>query len=171
MKCQTESRTTVFCITVFDLVLIPTSHCDIMLSDSCCFFFLSALSAPLCLRLWSDYLPSKIVTTPLCLLSAERFPRPPREEEGGLTAETPTQCEVSIAGEMLEDMSLSSNSSLDKNDTSQEYMDDFDNLGKRTDTSLTLRSIGAFYCKFKCLLGGNKSQCSSIPTCQHLNDC
>lgn len=33
-------------------------------------------------------------------------------------------------GETLEDMSLSSNSSLDRNDTSQEYMDDFDNLGK-----------------------------------------
>lgn len=32
-------------------------------------------------------------------------------------------------GETLEDMSLSSNSSLDRNDISQEYMDDFDNLG------------------------------------------
>uniref|UniRef100_A0A3P8UIH4 Serine-rich coiled-coil domain-containing protein 2-like n=1 Tax=Cynoglossus semilaevis TaxID=244447 RepID=A0A3P8UIH4_CYNSE len=36
---------------------------------------------------------------------------------------------VSIVGETLEDMSLSSTSSLDRNDTSQEYMDDFDNLG------------------------------------------
>ncbi|XP_075999684.1 uncharacterized protein LOC142992990 isoform X2 [Genypterus blacodes] len=37
--------------------------------------------------------------------------------------------DVSIVGETLEDMSLSSTSSLDRNDTSQEYMDDFDNLG------------------------------------------
>ncbi|PWA21610.1 hypothetical protein CCH79_00003446, partial [Gambusia affinis] len=35
----------------------------------------------------------------------------------------------SIVGETLEDMSLSSTSSLDRNDISQEYMDDFDNLG------------------------------------------
>lgn len=40
----------------------------------------------------------------------------------------------SIAGEMLEDMSLSSTSSLDRNDTSQEYMDDFDNLGEKINT-------------------------------------
>lgn len=64
------------------------------------------------------------------LLSAERPLQSPGEE--GLTAETPSQREVSIAGETLEDMSLSSNSSLDKNDTSQEYMDDFDNLGETT---------------------------------------
>lgn len=37
---------------------------------------------------------------------------------------------MSILGETLEDMSLSSTSSLDRNDTSQEYMDDFDNLGE-----------------------------------------
>lgn len=37
---------------------------------------------------------------------------------------------MSIVGETLEDMSLSSTSSLERNDTSQEYMDDFDNLGK-----------------------------------------
>lgn len=36
-----------------------------------------------------------------------------------------------VRGETLEDMSLSSSSSLDRNDTSQEYMDDFDNLGKK----------------------------------------
>lgn len=59
--------------------------------------------------------------------SPERPPQPPGEE--GLTAETASRCEVSIAGETLEDMSLSSSSSLDKNDSSQEYMDDFDNLG------------------------------------------
>lgn len=42
-----------------------------------------------------------------------------------------SQGDVSIVGETLEDMSLSSTSlSLDRNDTSQEYMDDFDNLGK-----------------------------------------
>ncbi|XP_034413882.1 serine-rich coiled-coil domain-containing protein 2-like isoform X2 [Cyclopterus lumpus] len=39
------------------------------------------------------------------------------------------QGEVSVVGETLEDMSLSSSSSLERNDTSQEYMDDFDNLG------------------------------------------
>ncbi|KAM6896904.1 serine-rich coiled-coil domain-containing protein 2-like [Xenentodon cancila] len=37
--------------------------------------------------------------------------------------------EVSMVAETLEDMSLSSTSSLDRNDISQEYMDDFDNLG------------------------------------------
>lgn len=46
-------------------------------------------------------------------------------------AEAVSQGEVLIVGETLEDMSLSSNSSLDRNDTSQEYMDDFDNLGKK----------------------------------------
>lgn len=66
----------------------------------------------------------------LCLPSAERPPQPPGE--GGLTAETASRCEVSIVGETLEDMSLSSSSSLDKNDSSQEYMDDFDNLGEQT---------------------------------------
>ncbi|XP_068161306.1 serine-rich coiled-coil domain-containing protein 2 [Antennarius striatus] len=44
-------------------------------------------------------------------------------------AEAVTQSNVLLVGEILEDMSLSSSSSLDKNDTSQEYMDDFDNLG------------------------------------------
>ncbi len=38
---------------------------------------------------------------------------------------------MSIVVETLEDMSLSSNSSPDRNDTSQEYMDDFDSLGKK----------------------------------------
>lgn len=48
--------------------------------------------------------------------------------------------DLSIVGETLEDMSLSSNSSLDRNDTSQEYMDDFDNLGETagTDASVLL---------------------------------
>lgn len=42
-----------------------------------------------------------------------------------------SQGDVSIVGETLEDMSLSSTSlSLDRNDTSQEFMDDFDNLGE-----------------------------------------
>ncbi|KAI4786772.1 hypothetical protein KUCAC02_036909 [Chaenocephalus aceratus] len=54
---------------------------------------------------------------------------PPEAPERGLSAEMVAQREVSILGETLEDMSLSSNSSLDRNDTSQEYMDDFDNLG------------------------------------------
>ncbi|XP_028821433.1 serine-rich coiled-coil domain-containing protein 2 isoform X1 [Denticeps clupeoides] len=34
-----------------------------------------------------------------------------------------------VRGEVLEDMSVSSTSSLEHNDTSEEYMDDFDNLG------------------------------------------
>lgn len=36
-----------------------------------------------------------------------------------------------MEGETLDDMSLSSSSSLDPNHASQEYMDDFDNLGER----------------------------------------
>lgn len=40
-----------------------------------------------------------------------------------------TQKEVSV--ETLDDMSLSSSASMDTNHTSQEYMDDFDNLGER----------------------------------------
>ncbi|KAM6951568.1 uncharacterized protein FYW47_015093 [Aplochiton taeniatus] len=43
--------------------------------------------------------------------------------------EAEAQEAVSILGEALEDMSLSSTSSLERNDTSEEYMDDFDNLG------------------------------------------
>ncbi|XP_076142030.1 serine-rich coiled-coil domain-containing protein 2 isoform X2 [Alosa pseudoharengus] len=35
-------------------------------------------------------------------------------------------------GEVLEDMSLSSASSLDRNDTSEEFLDDFDNLGDQS---------------------------------------
>ncbi|TMS21920.1 Serine-rich coiled-coil domain-containing protein 2, partial [Larimichthys crocea] len=59
--------------------------------------------------------------------SPESSPEAPETE--GLTAEPISQEDVSIVGETLEDMSLSSNSSLDRNDISQEYMDDFDNLG------------------------------------------
>ncbi|XP_060883471.1 serine-rich coiled-coil domain-containing protein 2-like isoform X3 [Labrus mixtus] len=59
--------------------------------------------------------------------SPETSPEAPETE--GLSAEPVSQGEVSILGETLEDMSLSSSSSLDRNDTSQEYMDDFDNLG------------------------------------------
>ncbi|XP_014192257.1 serine-rich coiled-coil domain-containing protein 2 [Haplochromis burtoni] len=59
--------------------------------------------------------------------SPENTPEAPDAEE--LPAEPASQAEVSILGETLEDMSLSSTSSLDRNDTSQEYMDDFDNLG------------------------------------------
>ncbi|XP_051795470.1 serine-rich coiled-coil domain-containing protein 2-like isoform X3 [Acanthochromis polyacanthus] len=54
---------------------------------------------------------------------------PDAPEPEGLKPELVSQGEVSIIGETLEDMSLSSTSSLDRNDTSQEYMDDFDNLG------------------------------------------
>ncbi|XP_071317803.1 serine-rich coiled-coil domain-containing protein 2 isoform X2 [Trachinotus anak] len=59
--------------------------------------------------------------------SPESTPEAPETE--GLSTEPVSQPEVSIVGETLEDMSLSSTSSLDRNDTSQEYMDDFDNLG------------------------------------------
>ncbi|XP_059180133.1 serine-rich coiled-coil domain-containing protein 2-like isoform X2 [Centropristis striata] len=65
--------------------------------------------------------PSKTET------STESSPEAPERE--GLSEEPASQGEVSIMGETLEDMSLSSTSSLDRNDTSQEYMDDFDNLG------------------------------------------
>lgn len=59
--------------------------------------------------------------------SSESSPDAPETE--GLSAEPGPRAEVSVMGETLEDMSLSSSSSLDRNDTSQEYMDDFDNLG------------------------------------------
>ncbi|XP_053269293.1 serine-rich coiled-coil domain-containing protein 2 isoform X2 [Pleuronectes platessa] len=59
--------------------------------------------------------------------SPERSPEALEPE--GLSTEPMSQTEVSIVAETLEDMSLSSASSLDRNDTSQEYMDDFDNLG------------------------------------------
>lgn len=65
----------------------------------------------------------------LSFLQSESSPEAP--ERGGLSAEPGPQAEVSVMGETLEDMSLSSSSSLDRNDTSQEYMDDFDNLGTR----------------------------------------
>ncbi|XP_051925547.1 uncharacterized protein LOC127603385 isoform X3 [Hippocampus zosterae] len=42
-----------------------------------------------------------------------------------------SQGQPSIPGEMVEDMSLSSGSSVDHNRASQEYMDDFDDLGNR----------------------------------------
>ncbi|XP_070708272.1 serine-rich coiled-coil domain-containing protein 2-like [Pempheris klunzingeri] len=61
--------------------------------------------------------------------TAENKSTPDAPEAKGLSADPETQGEVSIVGETLEDMSLSSNSSLDRNDISQEYMDDFDHLG------------------------------------------
>ncbi|CAJ1081374.1 serine-rich coiled-coil domain-containing protein 2-like isoform X2 [Xyrichtys novacula] len=66
-------------------------------------------------------------TTSSAETSPESSPEAPETE--GLSAEPVSKGEVSIMGETLEDMSLSSSSSLDRNDTSQEYMDDFDNLG------------------------------------------
>ncbi|XP_030630192.1 serine-rich coiled-coil domain-containing protein 2 [Chanos chanos] len=52
----------------------------------------------------------------------------------GITPEEPseskeTEPSLDPAMEVAEDMSLSSTSSLERNDTSEEYMDDFDNLG------------------------------------------
>ncbi|XP_075937779.1 uncharacterized protein LOC142938361 isoform X2 [Anarhichas minor] len=66
---------------------------------------------------------SSVETPSTTETSPESSPEAP-EREGLLS-----QGEVSIVGETLEDMSLSSSSSLDRSDTSQEYMDDFDNLG------------------------------------------
>ncbi|KAM6964567.1 uncharacterized protein LKV04_020318 [Tautogolabrus adspersus] len=67
------------------------------------------------------------IHTPSTESSPETSPEAPETE--GRSAEPVSQGEASILGETLEDMSLSSSSSLDRNDTSQEYMDDFDNLG------------------------------------------
>ncbi|XP_061565194.1 serine-rich coiled-coil domain-containing protein 2-like [Cololabis saira] len=59
--------------------------------------------------------------------SPENSPDVP--DAAGLSVEPMFQREPSMVGETLENMSLSSTSSLDRNDISQEYMDDFDNLG------------------------------------------
>ncbi|XP_061782963.1 uncharacterized protein [Nerophis lumbriciformis] len=54
---------------------------------------------------------------------------PESPPEGPESEGLPSQREMSILGETMEEMSLSSSSSLDQNHTSQEYMDDFDDLG------------------------------------------
>ncbi|XP_052334241.1 serine-rich coiled-coil domain-containing protein 2-like isoform X2 [Oncorhynchus keta] len=56
----------------------------------------------------------------------------------GLQEEPTAPSGVRPLGEGLEDMSLSSTSSLERNDTSEEYMDDFDNLGNGGDGILLL---------------------------------
>ncbi|KAI1886951.1 hypothetical protein AGOR_G00201050 [Albula goreensis] len=65
-------------------------------------------------------------------------PDPPSEVESTLPSESlmmepvvlrESEPSARYLGEVLEDMSLSSTSSLERNDTSEEYMDDFDNLG------------------------------------------
>ncbi|XP_041699262.2 serine-rich coiled-coil domain-containing protein 2 isoform X1 [Coregonus clupeaformis] len=56
----------------------------------------------------------------------------------GLLEEPVALSVVHPLGEGLEDMSLSSTSSLECNDTSEEYMDDFDNLGNGGDGILLL---------------------------------
>ncbi|XP_043958155.1 serine-rich coiled-coil domain-containing protein 2 isoform X2 [Gambusia affinis] len=63
--------------------------------------------------------------------STENSPEntPDAAEMEQLSDDLASQGMGSIVGETLEDMSLSSTSSLDRNDISQEYMDDFDNLG------------------------------------------
>ncbi|KAK2820147.1 hypothetical protein Q5P01_023106 [Channa striata] len=63
--------------------------------------------------------------------TTETSPDSPPEaaDTEGLSAGPVCHTEASVVAETLEDMSLSSSSSLDRNDTSQEYMDDFDNLG------------------------------------------
>lgn len=60
--------------------------------------------------------------------TTENSPETSPESEGP-SAELVSQREVSIVGETLEDMSLSSTSSQDQNDISQEYMDDLDHFG------------------------------------------
>ncbi|KAL2101962.1 hypothetical protein ACEWY4_003723 [Coilia grayii] len=62
----------------------------------------------------------------------DQSPDPGPERVGVL----PALCVTSITGETLEDMSLSSTSSLEHNDTSEEYMDDFDNFGNGGDIML-----------------------------------
>lgn len=77
-----------------------------------------------------------VISLPLTLFCpSEMTPESPQRE--GRMAEPVSQGEVSIVVETLEDMSLSSNSSLDRNDTSEEYMDDFDNLGATGETRFT----------------------------------
>lgn len=66
---------------------------------------------------------------------------PEAPETEGLSTEPLSHAEVSVVGETLEDMSLSSASSLDRNDTSQEYMDDFDNLGKEAQKNSVKNSV------------------------------
>lgn len=45
---------------------------------------------------------------------------------------------LSYTGEGMEDMSLSSASSLERNDTSEEFLDDFDNLGDQSENGIHL---------------------------------
>ncbi|XP_062331480.1 serine-rich coiled-coil domain-containing protein 2 [Osmerus eperlanus] len=61
-------------------------------------------------------------------------------EEERLSEEPEAHGEVPLLGETLEDMSLSSTSSLERNDNSEEYMDDFDNLGNGGEGILLLGS-------------------------------
>ncbi|XP_037319518.2 serine-rich coiled-coil domain-containing protein 2 [Pungitius pungitius] len=65
---------------------------------------------------------------------------PESSPEAPETKDLVSQEEVLVGGETLEDMSLSSSSSVDRNDTSQEYMDDFDNLGNGGAAVLLLSS-------------------------------
>ncbi|KAL6095346.1 ccser2 [Pungitius sinensis] len=65
---------------------------------------------------------------------------PESSPEAPETKDLVSQEEVLVRGETLEDMSLSSSSSMDRNDTSQEYMDDFDNLGSGGAAVLLLSS-------------------------------
>ncbi|XP_066548978.1 serine-rich coiled-coil domain-containing protein 2 [Amia ocellicauda] len=53
----------------------------------------------------------------------------PVEQVGGPLALRELDSNLRYLGDGLEDMSLSSASSLERNDTSEEYLDDFDNLG------------------------------------------
>ncbi|KAM7381079.1 hypothetical protein PAMA_012085 [Pampus argenteus] len=81
---------------------------------------------------------NSVETTSTADNSPETTPEVPETE--GLSTDVVSQRELSIVGEILEDMSLSSTSSLDRNDTSQEYMDDFENLGNGGMSVLLLSS-------------------------------
>uniref|UniRef100_A0AAQ4NQK5 Coiled-coil serine-rich protein 2a n=1 Tax=Gasterosteus aculeatus aculeatus TaxID=481459 RepID=A0AAQ4NQK5_GASAC len=72
--------------------------------------------------------------------SVETSSSPESSPEAPERKDLASQDEVLVRGETLEDMSLSSSSSLDRNDTSQEYMDDFDNLGNGGAAILLLSS-------------------------------
>lgn len=75
-----------------------------------------------------------------------------------------------MEGETLDDMSLSSSSSLDPHHASQEYMDDFDNLGERethkhTFSNATIRYNDANKEGYPRLLGGgaqNRASCAIV---------
>lgn len=84
-------------------------------------------------------------------ISSENPPETPGTERP--IGERAAQDEVSTVVETLEDMSLSSNSSLDTDDISQEYMDDFDNLGEKETQTSECFFFDTFGVDIYCMLG------------------